>query len=289
MNVPDMNNFRTYLLAVFRNVKRLGRKIRIQIYSFGKGIDPCPACGLRAKLIHTSVLWPELINEWGLSPIWADWFDKREGSKCEYCCSSLRDRQLAETIINAINTKEGTNFSSLNKLCVAPIARKLMIAEINSVGNLHQFLRDMPELYYSEFGSEFPEVPSEDLTSLSYVDSTFDLVLTSETLEHVPDVELALKEIYRVLKPGGMHIFTVPVVWDKSLTRRRASIQEGQLVHHLSPSYHGSPQGEKPDFLVFYEFGADFVEQCQKVGFTVDLVRDNENPSLVTFVTQRTR
>ena len=51
---------------------------------------------------------------------------------------------------------------------------------------------------------------SEDLTRLTYSDASFDLVLTSETLEHVPDLEAALREIRRVLVPGGRHIFTIP-------------------------------------------------------------------------------
>ena len=46
----------------------------------------------------------------------------------------------------------------------------------------------------------------------------FDLVLTSETLEHVPDPRLALRETLRVLRPGGRHVFTVPL---ESAARRR--------------------------------------------------------------------
>jgi 2-polyprenyl-3-methyl-5-hydroxy-6-metoxy-1,4-benzoquinol methylase len=42
-----------------------------------------------------------------------------------------------------------------------------------------------------------------DLERLEFEDAQFDLVLLNEVLEHVPDDALALREIYRVLKPGG--------------------------------------------------------------------------------------
>src|SRR5688500_16473452 len=40
--------------------------------------------------------------------------------------------------------------------------------------------------------------------SIPYPSNTFDLVLATSVMEHVQDVELALKEVYRVLKPGGI-------------------------------------------------------------------------------------
>src|SRR5262249_20390918 len=134
--------------------------------------------------------------------------------------------------------------------------RDLRVAEINSAGHLHHFLRSLPRLAYSEYGSTRPGVRSEDLTALSYPDKSFDLVITSETLEHVPDIDRALREIGRVLKPGGAHAFTVPVVTAKPATRQRASLREGRLVHDLPPSYHGPLGTELLDRLVIYEFGS---------------------------------
>ena len=115
----------------------------------------------------------------------------------------------------------------------------------------------------------------------------FDLVLTSDTLEHVPDFERALAEIRRVLKPDGLHIFTIPVIWDRK-TRARASVTNGELVHHLPPSYHGEPTGHAADFLVFHEFGADVVGKVRDAGFDLSLVQDARNPTLVTFVARKT-
>jgi ubiquinone/menaquinone biosynthesis C-methylase UbiE len=49
-----------------------------------------------------------------------------------------------------------------------------------------------------------------DVCSIPYKDHTFDLVLAFDILEHVPHDQQAVNEIYRVLKPNGTFIFTVP-------------------------------------------------------------------------------
>jgi len=50
-----------------------------------------------------------------------------------------------------------------------------------------------------------------DLVNLPYRDASFDLVVASEVLEHVPSIHAALAEIKRVLRPGGKAVITVPI------------------------------------------------------------------------------
>lgn len=50
----------------------------------------------------------------------------------------------------------------------------------------------------------------EDIQNLSFADNFFDTVISCETIEHVPRPQIALQEIYRVLKPGGRFILTCP-------------------------------------------------------------------------------
>ncbi len=49
-----------------------------------------------------------------------------------------------------------------------------------------------------------------DATALPFDDATFDVVITSEVLEHIPDDTGALAELTRVLRPGGVLAATVP-------------------------------------------------------------------------------
>ena len=49
-----------------------------------------------------------------------------------------------------------------------------------------------------------------DITAIPEPDASFDAVLCSEVLEHVPEPTHALDEFYRLLKPGGILILTAP-------------------------------------------------------------------------------
>lgn len=252
------------------------------------GDEQCKACGFQGLFLNGRVLWPELIEEWELTPEWVNWFDLREGHSCPKCGSSLRAGQLSEAIIEGISSITAVTGKSLRAVFNQKPVQALCIAEINSAGTLHQFLATCPNLRYSEYGSKMPGIPSEDLTKLSYDDESFDLVITSETLEHVPNIDMALREVHRILKPDGMHVFTVPIICDRHETRQTATIQEDRLIHLLPPSYHGGVNEGKSDFLVFYEFGSDFIERCEKPGFHVLAIRGPENPALVAFIARKT-
>ena len=272
-------------MRLLMRLARGGRRAREIAASRLEGGPACGTCGFRGRPLPREVLWPELVAAWELTPQWTRWMNEREGSRCAWCGSSLRSAGLASAIVSAVNAATGTQAPHLAALFRQPRARALAIAEINSAGNLHRYLARCPGLRHSEYGSK--TLPSEDLMALSYADASFDLVITADTLEHVPDVAAALREIRRVLKPGGAHVFSVPLIADRA-TRRRAEIDANGVVRHLlAPSYHGAPGDDKGDFLVFHEFGADFEELCVAAGFELQALRDPRNPALVTYIARR--
>lgn len=58
------------------------------------------------------------------------------------------------------------------------------------------------------------EVIIADLNhSLPIADAKADLVLCTEVLEHVKNPDTAVRELYRIIKKGGMLVFTTPLVW----------------------------------------------------------------------------
>jgi ubiquinone/menaquinone biosynthesis C-methylase UbiE len=75
---------------------------------------------------------------------------------------------------------------------------------------------DIEEAYLAGIGPLLAELgPSvhavvDDIQKSRFDDETFDLVLCSEVLEHVPDPELALRTLQRILVPGGIAIVTTP-------------------------------------------------------------------------------
>src|SRR5206468_4341415 len=59
-----------------------------------------------------------------------------------------------------------------------------------------------------------PELVQADLTDLPFEDASFDAVICSHVLEHVPDDRQAMSEIYRVLAPSGVALLMVPLAND---------------------------------------------------------------------------
>ena len=56
-----------------------------------------------------------------------------------------------------------------------------------------------------------------DALAMPYEDGTFDVVLISEVLEHVPEDTEAIAELVRILKPGGIAAVTVPREWPEKV------------------------------------------------------------------------
>jgi SAM-dependent methyltransferase len=107
----------------------------------------------------------------------------------------------------------------------------------------------------------------EDITSLSFGDESFDLLLSFDVLEHVPDYRTALREFFRVLKPSGRLVLTVPFRSDLARTLVRASLNEdGTVSHHVEPEYHGDPLASD-GVLAFYDFGWDLTAALVEAGF----------------------
>lgn len=82
----------------------------------------------------------------------------------------------------------------------------------------------------------------EDLRRLTFSDSSIDLHITQDVMEHVFQSELVFREIARTLKPGGAHVFTVPLVNKHRPSRTRAVLDaDERITHLLPPVYHGNP------------------------------------------------
>ncbi len=156
-----------------------------------------------------------------------------------------------------------------------PEIRLLRIAEINRIEGLHDPLSGLPGFAGSDYqpgaapGVVVDGIRSEDLMKLTYQDGCFDLILTSETLEHVPNLGAALHEIRRVLVPGGRHIFTVPLLPRTSSTFPRAVLHPDGTIEDLAPRicHPGGDWG----YPVFTEFGADLPDVLRRAGFEVNV------------------
>ena len=110
-------------------------------------------------------------------------------------------------------------------------------------------------------GSMVEGVRCENLENLTYPDECFDLHVSQDVLEHVFYPTRVFREITRTLKPGGMHIFTVPLVNKNQASRLRARLQDGEIIHIVEDIYHGNPIGDGKS-LVTVDWGYDI---CRKI------------------------
>lgn len=100
----------------------------------------------------------------------------------------------------------------------------------------------------------------ENLETMSFADSSIDLHVTQDVLEHIFDPAATFKEIARTLRPGGMHICTVPLVNKERPTEVCAKLKPDGTIEHLrEPEYHGNPVSDQGS-LVTHLWGYDICE-----------------------------
>jgi hypothetical protein len=106
----------------------------------------------------------------------------------------------------------------------------------------------------------------EDALNLSFSNESIDVVISNDVYEHIPDISKCFKEAYRVLKPGGQIIFTIPFHHNQQKTKQRAIMRDGQIIHLEPESFHENPVSKKGS-LVFYDYGWDILDTLKETGF----------------------
>jgi SAM-dependent methyltransferase len=227
-------------------------------------VGACTICGGK-EFSFQPVLWPSLIQEWELGEDEADYINRQQGHTCLGCGSSMRVRVLALAILSVF--VEGGTFA---EFIHSSAGQQLKILEINKAGNLHEFLKGHP-------GHKLVEYPEYDMMALNLSDHHFDLVIHSDTLEHISDPLKALRECCRVLKEGGRLFYTIPVIVDRQTRSRKG----------MSPSYHGSPDCNAADYLVHTEFGSDAWKLAFEAGFKKLRIHAQEYPAGMAYEAEK--
>lgn len=104
---------------------------------------------------------------------------------------------------------------------------------------------------------------NENLEAQTFPDQSFDIVVSLDVMEHVFRPDLAYKEIFRTLKPGGLYIHCFPIYKAQvEATKAYAEMTPDGGVRHLvdKPEYHGNPIN--PDgALVTFHYGYEIHRQ----------------------------
>lgn len=97
-----------------------------------------------------------------------------------------------------------------------------------------------------------------DLHQAPFEDNSFDVVFCNHVLEHVEDAQQCMRELYRIMKPGGWGIFQVPLDTTRATTYEDKSITDprDREVHFW-----------QKDHLRL--FGLDYADKLRQAGFKV--------------------
>lgn len=122
--------------------------------------------------------------------------------------------------------------------------------------------RKMTHLDYvtTDLNSPLADITA-DICNLPFKDDEFDIILCNHVLEHIPDDTKAMKELYRVMKPGGYGIFQIPQDLRREKTFEDNSITDRKQRAEIFGQY---------DHVRIY--GRDYFDKLRSVGFKVEEV-----------------
>jgi len=197
-------------------------------------------------------------------------------SSCPICGPSLLVR-LAALPIGVRCVRCAASAITLSLVAVLrsarPAFRSEAVYELSARGPLYRYLRrEVPRLTASEYFDDTPPGASrdgvlcQDIRRLTFADASFDVCTSTEVFEHVADDLAGFREIRRVLRPGGVMVFTVPIS-SSAVTVERAVEREGAIEHLLPPEYHGDRIRGQGRVLVFRDYGADITARLRAQGF----------------------
>ena len=125
----------------------------------------------------------------------------------------------------------------------------------------------------------FP-IQHSDICRSTFPDASFDIVVSGDVFEHVYDIDMALSDTARILRPGGTFLGTFPFLSHSATSSRRARINNSGQIEHLllPPIFHGDPL-DPSGCLVFELPGWDILERALAAGFsdaTIEFICDQE-------------
>lgn len=174
-------------------------------------------------------------------------FKTRRGRKravCPNCNAYERHRLLAHYLVN-------------HRELLAEGQRVLHFAPNEGV---EAVLRAQPGLEYKTADLFAIEDLKLDLAAIDQPDASWDLIICYHVLEHVPDSDAAMAELYRVLAPGGRAILQVPLEVGRTQTYEDPSIVDPeQRLEHFGQEDHVRIYGTE-----------DFPRRLEAAGFEVE-------------------
>lgn len=216
------------------------------------------------------------------------WQTYREALRCSECNSTSRYRSLALGILRAIRDLTGIAAPSVAALADLEAPRRLAVYDTQTPFSYDLASYPIPDLLDRcpwidvSVSSYRPDLPrgmplgadstNQDLQDLTFADASFDIVLTSDVMEHVRLDDAAHGEILRVLRPGGAYVFTVPTKHDAPtrqliLVHDRGDAARDEVVEY---ELHGDANERDGGAITYRVYGNDLAAELERIGFEVE-------------------
>lgn len=190
----------------------------------------------------------------------------REGMVCQSCGLSSRSRLLYMALRRTFPSD--ANVALLEAF--SPLATYVASVMPNSISSEYKGRGAEPgkEYLFEVPGASEPlRATHQDLMSLGFPNGSLAGIVHNDVLEHVPDAKSALTECHRVLKKGGVALFTMPwFPWLEHTLVRGVLNDDGTIEDYLPAELHGDPLSADGVYT-FYNFGADIHGILQRAGF----------------------
>lgn len=141
---------------------------------------------------------------------------RRERDRCPVCHGADRTRMM----MYYLATEAGIGRTPARVLHVAPDY------------GLYLWLRRQPQVDYVATDIDAARyrhiegIQSADLTAAPFPDESFDVIICSHVLEHIPDDRAAFRELFRILRPGGRALLLTPYAMDGKGTEEEPGISD---------------------------------------------------------------
>ncbi len=195
----------------------------------------------------------------------------REDLVCPRCKASNRKRQVVAVLLSETGLPwQGSLARHADRL-----PQTIWVMETGPFAEAFDVQRLITSEYLSAdhvSGRSYGGVRHEDVMAPSFRDESLDAVVSCDVFEHVPDPYAAHGKVFRCLKPGGIHVFTVPFHEHTARDEVRATVDNGVHRYHLPKIYHGDPR-RAAGALVYRVFSIEMLTTLARLGYEVKLAR----------------
>lgn len=176
-----------------------------------------------------------------------------ENIYCPYCMCGARERLVLAVLQQQIDIDD----------------KKIL--HLSPEKSIYQYIAPRANVITGDIEPGFykrtaPDIITLDATAFTFDDNSFDIIIGNHMLEHIPEDYKAMKEFYRILKPGGTAILQVPYSQSIPATLEEPYINDRERQSKLF--------GQN-DHLRIYQLD-DYMQRLRNAGFKVKFTTPEE-------------